>query len=184
MRDILPVGSTDRDTIRYIVDNGGEGGPAMVAAGGTKPQIDRDLEIKDALVKKIATYFRIPEEMVEDIPYMQSFLTQIGVEEVMAIEDAQILTGDGTGNNLNGVYTTATAFTQAAAGVAVVTAPNEYDVDPRCTGAVADCKVPTGGCDPEPGRLVQHDQPQGHDKQLHCKVVATALCRNCPACAC
>jgi len=46
----------------------------------------------------------------------------------MALEDTQILFGDNTGENLNGVYTTATAFTQAAAGVAIVTAANEYDV--------------------------------------------------------
>jgi HK97 family phage major capsid protein len=126
LRDVLPVGQTDRDTIRYIVDNGGEGGPAMVAAGGTKPQIDRDLEIKDTRVKKIAVHFRIPEEMVEDIPYMQSFLTQIGVEEVMALEDAQILTGDGTGENLSGVYTTATTFAKPT-GVTTVASANDYD---------------------------------------------------------
>lgn len=126
MRDILPVGQTDKDTIRYVVDNGGEGGPAMVAAGGLKPQMDRDLEIKDANVRKIATYFRIPEEMVNDIPYIQSFLSQIGVEEVMAVEDAQILFGDGTGQNLNGIYTTATAFARPS-GVVTVADANEFD---------------------------------------------------------
>lgn len=124
MRDLLPVGQTNSNTIRYVQDNGGEGGPAMVAEAGTKPQIDRDLEIKDSPVRKIATYFRVPEEMIEDIPYLQSFLAQIGVEEVMAVEDTQILYGDGTGQNLTGIHTSATAF---AAGSSVVTAPNEFD---------------------------------------------------------
>lgn len=126
MRDILPVGSTNSNAVRYVRDNGGEGGPAMVAEGGTKPQIDRDLQILDANVRKIATYFRVPEEMIDDIPYLQSFLAQIGVEEVMLIEDTQILYGDGTGQNLSGLFTNATAF---AAGTSVIGASaNNFDV--------------------------------------------------------
>lgn len=126
MRDLLPVGQTNSNTVRYIVDNGGEGGPTMVAEGGTKPQMDRDLEIKDAPVRKIATYFRVPEEMVDDIPYLQSFLSAIGVEEVMVVEDNQILYGDGTGQNLSGFNTLGTAF---AAGTSVIGASaNEFDV--------------------------------------------------------
>lgn len=125
MRNLLPVGTTNSNVVRYVRDNGGEGGPAMVAEAGTKPQIDRDLQIYDANVRKMATYFRVPEEMIDDIPYLQSFLSQIGLEEVMAVEDAQVLYGDGTGQNLSGLFTNATAF---AAGTSVVTAPNQFDV--------------------------------------------------------
>lgn len=125
MRNLLPVGTTNSNVVRYVRDNGGEGGPAMVAEGGTKPQIDRDLQIYDANVRKMATYFRVPEEMIDDIPYLQSFLSQIGLEEVMAVEDAQVLYGDGTGQNLSGLFTNATAF---AAGTSVVAAPNNFDV--------------------------------------------------------
>jgi HK97 family phage major capsid protein len=125
MRNLLPVGSTNSNVIRYVRDNGGEGGPAMVAEGAVKPQIDRDLEILDANVRKMATYFRVPEEMIDDIPYLQSFLVEVGLEEVMKVEDAQILYGDGTGQNLSGLFTNATAF---AAGTSVITAPNNFDV--------------------------------------------------------
>lgn len=125
MRNLLPTGTTDSNVIRYIRDNGGEGGPATVAEGGTKPQIDRDLQIYDANVRKIATYWRVPEEMIEDIPYLQSFIVNISLEEVASVEDTQILYGDGTGNNLSGLFTNATAF---AAGTSVVAAPNNFDV--------------------------------------------------------
>lgn len=125
MRDLHPLGRTDSNVIRHIRDNGGEGGPTVVAAGATKPQMDRDLSIEDANVRKIATYLRINEEMIEDIPYITSFLTNIGTEEVLAVEDTQILYGDGTGENLSGLMTNATAF---AAGTSVVAAPNRFDV--------------------------------------------------------
>lgn len=125
MRNILPVGNTTSNVIRYIRDNGGEGGPATVAEGGAKPQIDRDLSIQDAPVRKIAVHFRVPEEMIEDIPYLQSFLTMIGLEEVAVVEDDQILYGNNTGQNLSGLFPNATAF---SAGTSVVADPNEFDV--------------------------------------------------------
>jgi HK97 family phage major capsid protein len=125
MRNLLPVGRTDSNLIRHVRDNGGEGGPAMVAEGTTKPKMDRDLSIEDANVRKIATYLRIPEEMIEDIPYITGFLTSMGTQEVLKFEDAQILYGDGTGQNLSGLFTNATAF---AAGAAVLPDPNRFDV--------------------------------------------------------
>ena len=125
MRNLLPIGSTSSNTVRHIRDNGGEGAPGMVAEGGTKPQIDRDLTVQDAPVRKIASWLRVPEEMIEDIPYLVSFLTNIGTQETLKVEDAQILYGDGTGDNISGLFTNATAF---AAGTSVVAAPNEFDV--------------------------------------------------------
>lgn len=126
VRDLLPKGSTTSNTVRYVRDMGGEGGAGMTAQGTTKSQVDRDLQIFDAPVRKITTYFRIPEEMIEDIDYMQSFLVNIGLEEVMLTEDNQILYGDGTGQNLSGFNTLGTAF---AAGTSVIGASaNEFDV--------------------------------------------------------
>lgn len=128
MRNLLAVGNTDSNLVRYVRDNGGEGGPTTVAEGGTKPQMDRDLQIYDAPVRKIATYLRVPEEMIEDIPFLTSFLTNIGTEEVLAVEDTQILYGDGTGQNLSGIATSGN-FTAFAAGSTVIGASsNRYDV--------------------------------------------------------
>jgi HK97 family phage major capsid protein len=128
MRNLLPTGSTNSNVIRHIRDNGGEGGPAMVAEGGTKPQMDRDLAVVDANVRKVATYLRVPEEMIEDIPFLTSFLTNVGTEEVLAIEDTQILYGDGTGQNLSGLAN-AGNFTAFAAGTSIIGASaNQFDV--------------------------------------------------------
>jgi HK97 family phage major capsid protein len=124
MRNLLTTGTTGSNVVRYVRDLGGEGGPAATAEAATKPQMDRDLQIFDANVRKIATYLRVPEEMIEDIEYLTSFLTNIGTEETLAVEDTQILYGDGTGQNLSGLFTNATAF----ADLGVVTSPNRFDV--------------------------------------------------------
>jgi HK97 family phage major capsid protein len=126
MRNILPVGRTSSNVVRYVRDNGGEGGPAATAMGATKPQMDRDLSIEDANVRKIASYIRVPEEMIEDVDYLTTFLTNVGTQETIKVEDAQIIYGDGTGQNLSGLFTNAIAF---AAGSAVIGASaNRYDV--------------------------------------------------------
>lgn len=125
IRNLISTGTTDSNVVRHIRDNGGEGGPTTVAEGATKPQMDRDLAIVDANVRKIATYLRVPEEMISDIPFLTSFLTEVGTEEVLAVEDAQLLYGDGTGQNISGLATNATAF---AAGTSVVASPNNFDV--------------------------------------------------------
>lgn len=126
MRNLLPVGRTNSNLIRHVRDNGGEGGPTMVAEGATKPKMDRDLSIEDANVRKIATYLRIPEEMIEDIPYITGFLTSMGTQEVLKLEDTQILYGDGTGQNLSGLFTNAVAFNPATAAKAA--GANHFDV--------------------------------------------------------
>lgn len=128
MRNILSTGNTNSNIIRYVRDNGGEGGPAMTAEGATKPQMDRDLQVYDAPVRKLATYMRVPEEMIEDIPFLTSFLTNVGTEELLAVEDTQILYGDGTGQNLAGLGL-AGNFTAFAAGTSVIGASaNQFDV--------------------------------------------------------
>jgi HK97 family phage major capsid protein len=126
VRDFISVGQTNSPTIRYIQDNGGEGGPTTVAEGAAKPQIDRDLAVVDAPVRKIATYFRVSEEMIADIPYISSFLQQVGIEELRVVEDNQLLYGDGTGTNISGFNVQGTAF---AAGSSVIGASsNNFDV--------------------------------------------------------
>jgi HK97 family phage major capsid protein len=127
MRDMLPVGQTNSNVVRFVRDNGGEGGPTTVAEGGAKPQMDRDLQIYDAPVRKIATHMRVPEEMIDDIPYLQSFLSQIGIEEVMSVEDDQILYGDGTGQNLKGLFH-ADNSTLFNPGTTVIQDANEFDI--------------------------------------------------------
>ena len=125
LRNVIPTGSINSNVLRYVQDRGGEGGPGMVAEGGTKPQMDRDLAILDRTVRKIATYLRVPEEMMEDIPFLQSFLSNVAQQEVMLLEDEQILYGDNTGNNLSGFIENKTDFSGTGLGVED---PNEFDV--------------------------------------------------------
>lgn len=126
LRPTIPATTTEKPLIRYVRETTSEGGFDMVAEGGTKPQIDWDFDIVDAPVRKIAGIFRLPEEMIDDIPYLLTYLTTRGMEELKNKEDQQILYGTGNGQELTGVFTVATPF--AAGGLTGITTPNRFDV--------------------------------------------------------
>ena len=125
IRQYMTVGSTESNLVRYVQFNRGEGGFGMVGEGALKPQMDYDLTVVDAPVRKIAGHIRVPEEMLEDISFLATMLATQGMEDLMLKEDEQVLYGTGTGDNLKGVF----AFAQALnVGAFRVTAPNLWDV--------------------------------------------------------
>lgn len=124
----LPAGM---DT--YVIrDAGGEGGPTSVAAAAAKPQIDRDWVKTIIPITKIATYFKIPEEYLADIPWLQDEVGAVGVEEVLAKEDTMLLTNSAGGEFLGLNQTlNSTAYSTPASLSGMFTGSieaNNYDV--------------------------------------------------------
>ncbi|MFC6998065.1 phage major capsid protein [Rufibacter roseus] len=127
VRDFLTVRPTTSPVIAYVRENGGEGSFTTVAEGALKPQVDYDLSYQTTNVKKIAGHIRISEEMIEDVPYITNYITTRGAEDLRLVEDAQILYGDGTGQNLRGITLDASAFARPA-GMGTVANANNVDV--------------------------------------------------------
>lgn len=126
IRELIPIGSTDAQTIRFIKETGSEGGPAATAQGSAVPQLDFDLSATSVNVEKIGTYLRVTEEMMADTPQLASYLSARVPSKVLDQEDAEILNGDGSAPNLDGLFTDGTAF--AAGGFAnAIESANEYD---------------------------------------------------------
>ena len=120
-------GTTDIFVIR---DADGEGGPTAVAVGGTKPQTDRDYVKLIVPITKIAHYFKVPEEYLEDISWLQSEITSIGMEELMAKEDDMFLNQVGGAGLFAGLTksTNSTAYSSPASLALSVPTANNYDV--------------------------------------------------------
>lgn len=110
VRDFMNSRPTASPSVTYVRENGGEGSPTTVAEGALKPQIDYDLTLETATVRKIAAHLRLSEELVEDVPYITAYVTQRGAEDLRLVEDQQLLYGDGTGTNLTGLNLLASAF--------------------------------------------------------------------------
>ena len=119
MRSLLPIGSLSQGLFTFPYESGGEGAPATQTQGSAKAQVDFDITMKDAAAQYIAGYVRISRQMLDDIPAMTSFLQSRLLEKYLVAEDAQILSGDGTAPNLQGILPVATAATGAATGIMV-----------------------------------------------------------------
>jgi len=110
IRQLLAQGSTQSDVVRFVKESGYSNGAAATAQGATLTQSDFDMTAADANVRKIGTYFRISEEMLADTPQLTSYLSARAPEKLLEVEDTQILSGTGTGAQLSGIITDATAF--------------------------------------------------------------------------
>jgi HK97 family phage major capsid protein len=117
--DLLGVGTINGSAITYYVEGAVEGAFATVAEGGQKPQIHviNPTAVTDAL-KKIAAWFDTSDEMIEDVPFMVSEINNRGTYLLSLAEEAQLLSGDGTGSNLTGLLNRSgvQVVTQASTG--------------------------------------------------------------------
>jgi HK97 family phage major capsid protein len=128
MRELVnSAGITSKYAV-WIEQQNPEGGADMVGEGVAKPQADFDLVEASMAVKKVAAWIKVSKEMVDDLAFMRGEINNELIEIVELEMDSQILTGDGTGDNLQGLLSYAQAFTPATQFVAGVPNANILDV--------------------------------------------------------
>lgn len=118
VRQILGSGTTTGSTLYYPKATGKTGtgpGPwdynrSTVASTPVKPAFAMNFERVTAPVEWIAGILTLPIEMLEDLSWLTSYLATYAPIELLKEEDDQILNGDGTGNTLNGLINTASAY--------------------------------------------------------------------------
>ena len=112
LRDYLPSGTMTNGAITFPVENGGEGGVAPWTRGtpaAAKPQADFDFTSKTISAQWLAAYVKIPREMLDDIKWLESFLRTRLMQSLRNAENTQILKGNGSAPNLEGINTIATS---------------------------------------------------------------------------
>ena len=85
-------------------------GAGPVAEGGSKPTSNVTFESVTDRVKKIAVWMPVTDEALDDVPQLLGYLRELLRYDLKLEEEAQILKGDGTGENLNGLMTQATTY--------------------------------------------------------------------------
>lgn len=110
VRDLITPGSTSSNLIQYVRETGFANSAGTVAEGAKKHESDLEFELVSTPVVKIAHYVKASTEILMDAPMMQSYIDQRLRYGLRFAEEAQLLKGSGVGNNLNGIYTQATAY--------------------------------------------------------------------------
>lgn len=102
--DMLGTGTVSGNAITYPVFGSLEGATGMVAEGGAKPQlhVGDPTWVTDAL-GEVAGWFKVTDDMSEDIPYVVSQIEQVARYNLLLNEETQLLNGNGTAPNLKGL---------------------------------------------------------------------------------
>lgn len=128
LRQIVNAGVTLSKYITYIEQANPDPNEAgMTAEGALKTQQDFDLVERQAVTQKVTAFIKVSKEMIQDLPFMQREINTELMELVALKLDSQILSGDGTGNNLVGILQNAVQFSATGFALSVPFA-NELDV--------------------------------------------------------
>lgn len=123
IRQLLMQGTTTSNLVEYARQTTRTNAAAPVAEEGTKPTSAYAWEKADATVRTVAHVINISRQALDDAGQLETLIDgemRYGLDEE---EDAQLYAGDGTGENLPGLTSVATAFS-AAAGL-----PNATHID-------------------------------------------------------
>lgn len=127
LRQIVNAGVTTSKYVSYIEQANPEGGADMTAEGTLKSQADFDLVERQAVTQKVTAFIKVSKEMLADVPFIQREINTELMELVALKLDSQVLSGDGTGNNLVGILQNATSWSAGTFAGSVHEA-NELDV--------------------------------------------------------
>lgn len=123
IRDLLAAGRTDSAAIFYPKESGYTNSAAVVSEGSLKPESNLTFDPVTEAVVTIAHWLRISKQMAADVPALVSYINSRLTYGLKLVEENQLLNGSGTGGNLEGIYTAATAYTNTTS------LPNETDID-------------------------------------------------------
>lgn len=125
MRDLLTVMPINTGSVEYPKQSVRTNAAAPVAEGQAKPYSNYGWTKATANVKVIAHLAKLTRQAMDDAPRLQAEVDSEMRYGLALAEDSQILLGDGTNENLLGLYPQATAYV-APTGISV-TNPNKID---------------------------------------------------------
>lgn len=110
VRDLLAQGATSSNAIEYVRENVFTNAAEVVAEGALKPESNITFTKETANVKTIAHWIQASRQIVSDSSQLQGYINNRLLHGLALAEEAQLLNGDGTGDNLLGLNEVATAY--------------------------------------------------------------------------
>ncbi|QBX37227.1 phage major capsid protein [Brevundimonas sp. S30B] len=110
VRSLLAQGRTSQSAVEYPRMTGFTNAAAPVAELALKPESNMQFSMETVPVRTIAHWVAASKQVLDDTPMLESIIDGQLRYGLAVIEDAQLLLGDGTGQNLEGIIPQATAF--------------------------------------------------------------------------
>lgn len=130
LREIVTVRPVSSNLVAWAEQANADPGVAgTTAEGAAKTQTDFDIVEASKKVEKITAYIKVSKEALDDIGYLNSEIRTELLELINLKLDEQILSGNGTTPNLEGILSYATAFSVAGTDLSLgVDNANNFDV--------------------------------------------------------
>lgn len=125
VRNLIPSIRVTSGSVEYAKQTGFTNSADTVAEGATKPQSELQYDLVNVPIRTIAHWVIASRQVLDDAPQLMGLIDTELLYGLDYVEEDQLLNGGGTGTDLNGIVTQATAF---AAGSLVVATPNKIDV--------------------------------------------------------
>lgn len=115
IRNLLMPGRTSASAIFYPRESGFTSGAGVQSSeGATKGETSIEFEDITQPVVTIAHFTLVSTQMLADVAYLESYLNGRMMYGLALVEEGQMLTGSGVGQNLEGIFTIATAYSEPA----------------------------------------------------------------------
>ena len=111
VRDLLPRFPTSNNAVEWVKENVfSNAASPQTSEGSDKAESALTFTIDSAPVRTIAHWIPVSRQAMDDFAALRQYLEVRLVEGLRDKEDSQLLTGDGTGVNISGLVTEATAY--------------------------------------------------------------------------
>lgn len=125
--NVVSGGTINSNLVEWVYQANQEGSAGQTAEGAIKNQIDFDLVVGSEKVEKTTAFITVTDEMLDDVSFMESAISNELTKELLKAVEAQVYAGNGTSPNMRGIRTVASAFAAGAFAGAVDNA-NQVDV--------------------------------------------------------
>lgn len=103
--DLFSTGAITGTVLQYPVFDELEGNAKMVEETGAAPQVHwKDPTWKQDKIGKVASFFGISEDMMDDLSWVIGEINDAAQYDLKLQEETQLLSGDGSENNLTGLF--------------------------------------------------------------------------------
>lgn len=103
--DLFSTGAITGTVLQYPVFDELEGNAKMVEEIDAAPQVHwKDPTWKQDKIGKVASFFGISEDMMDDLSWVIGEINDAAQYDLKLQEETQLLSGDGTENNLTGLF--------------------------------------------------------------------------------
>ena len=110
VRDLLPVLRTNQNTVYFVRETAltDNAGPQTLASA--KGETTFNIDLTSDTVKTLAHFIQVPLQILDDVEALEDYINSRMLFLLDQEEEDQLVYGSGTGQNLNGLITQATAY--------------------------------------------------------------------------